>query len=279
MNSAEADFIYWIAVPAMLENIAIILVEPQIPENIGAAARAMNNIGISRLILVKPENCDLSRILKMATGTSIDIVEEMEVYDRLLEAIGPFQFVVGTTARIGAQRPALTNPRDLAINLVPIAQNNQVAILFGPEDRGLSNEHLRYCHTIATIPTSRFASLNLAQAVIIICYEIFWASRTSPEEVLPRLANKFELEGMYDHLKNVLTKIGFINPQNPEHWMLNIRRFLSRFPLRAREVRIIRGVCRQIDWYTGQPSRTQNRSTKSEIRNSPEAGKSASDKK
>jgi tRNA/rRNA methyltransferase len=263
----------------MLENIAIILVEPQIPENIGAAARAMNNMGISRLILVKPENCDLSRILKMATGTSIDIVEEMEVYDRLLEAIGPFQFVVGTTARIGAQRPALTNPRDLAINLVPIAQNNQVAILFGPEDRGLSNEHLRYCHTIATIPTSRFASLNLAQAVIIICYEIFWASRTSPEEVLPRLANKFELEGMYDHLKNVLTKIGFINPQNPEHWMLNIRRFLSRFPLRAREVRIIRGVCRQIDWYTGQPSRTQNRSTKSEIRNSPEAGKSASDEK
>jgi len=100
----------------MLKNIAIILVEPQIPENIGAAARAMNNMGVTRLILVKPENCDLTRILKMATGTSIDIVEEMEVHDSLTEAIGPFHYVVGTTARIGAHRPALTNPRDLAKN-------------------------------------------------------------------------------------------------------------------------------------------------------------------
>jgi len=261
---------------SMLKNIAIVLVEPQIPENIGAAARAMNNMGISRLILVKPENCDLSRILKMATGTSIDIVEEMEIHERLLDAIGPFQFVVGTTARIGTQRPALTNPRDLARDIVPIAQENRVAILFGPEDRGLSNEHLRYCHTIATIPTSRFASLNLAQAVMILCYEIFWASRTSPEKPLPRLANKFELEGMYEHLKNVLTKIGFINPQNPEHWMLNIRRFLSLFPLRAREVRIIRGICRQIDWYTGQQNRTQIRSLKSETQPS-EGGKKPND--
>jgi tRNA/rRNA methyltransferase len=235
-----------------LHNIAIVLVEPQIPENIGAAARAMNNMGMNRLILVKPENCDLYRILKMATGTSIDIVEEMEVYDDLLDAIGPFHYVVGTTARIGAHRPALANPLDLAKDVIPIAEKNQVAILFGPEDRGLSNEHLRYCHTIATIPTSRFASLNLAQAVMIICYEIFWASRVPPEEVPPRLANKFELEGMYEHLKQVLTKIEFINPQNPEHWMLNIRRFLSRFPLRAREVRIIRGICRQMDWYTEQ---------------------------
>jgi tRNA/rRNA methyltransferase len=100
----------------MLKNIAIILVEPQIPENIGAAARAMNNMGVTRLILVKPENCDLTRILKMATGTSIDIVEDMEVYDHLAEAIGPFHYVVGTTARIGAHRPALTNPKDLAKN-------------------------------------------------------------------------------------------------------------------------------------------------------------------
>jgi tRNA/rRNA methyltransferase len=247
----------------MLENIAIILVEPQIPENIGAAARAMNNMGITRLILVKPENCDLTRILKMATGTSIDIVEEMEVYDRLLDAIGSFQFIVGTTARVGAQRPALTNPRDLARELVPIAQENQAAILFGPEDRGLSNEHLRYCHTIATIPTSRFASLNLSQAVMIICYEIFLSCREPSDDYLPRLANKFELEGMYDHLKEVLMKIGFINPQNPEHWMLNIRRFLSRIPLRAREVRIIRGICRQIDWYEEQV--TKDRKGKGDI--------------
>ena len=83
-----------------------------------------------------------------------------------------------------------------------------------------------------------------------MCYEIFLAISEKKPELLPRLANSFELEGMYDHLKDVLMKIGFIDPQNPEHWMLNIRRFLSRISLRAREVRIIRGICRQIDWYT-----------------------------
>jgi tRNA/rRNA methyltransferase len=234
------------------ENITIVLVEPHIPENIGFAARAMSNTGMKRLTVVRPRNCDLSRVVKTATGNSIDIIEDMLVTDDLKETLGPYQYVVGTTARIGSQRPALTDPRSLASDLVSISKNNSVAILFGPEDRGLSNEHLRYCHTIATIPTDSFSSLNLAHAVLIFCYEIFLASRTDLEQEVPRLADKFELEGMYEHLKQVLEKIGFINPQNPEHWMLNIRRFLSRLPLRAREVRIIRGICRQIDWYTGQ---------------------------
>ncbi|MBW1729847.1 MAG: RNA methyltransferase [Deltaproteobacteria bacterium] len=237
---------------ANLDNINIVLVEPQIPENIGSVARAMNNMGLTGLIVVNPKNCELSRVLKTATGSSIDIVEQMEVFGDLLEALGRFQYVVGTTARIGALRPALTRPRELAQQLISISQNNLVALVFGPEDRGLSNAELRYCHTIATIPTARFASLNLAQAVMIFCYEIFMASRETEPETIPRMANKFELEGMYEHLKQVLTKIGFIDPQNPEHWMLNIRRFLSRTPLRARDVRIIRGICRQIDWYTGQ---------------------------
>jgi len=234
------------------EHIAIVLVETQIPENIGAVARAMNNMGFRHLVLVKPARCDLSRVLKMATGSSIDIVEQMDVYDDFKEALGPFQYVVGTTARIGAHRPALTNPRRLAYDLVAISQKNRIALLFGPEDRGLSNEHLRYCHTIASIPTAHFSSLNLAHAAMILCYEIFMTGRQPIPEALPRLANKFELEGMYDHLKDVFIKIGFINPQNPEHWMLNIRRFFSRLPLRAREVRVIRGICRQMDWYTEQ---------------------------
>ncbi len=233
-----------------LDHVTIVLVEPQIPENIGSAARAMHNMGLRRLMLVAPKNCDLSRVLKMATGTSIEVIEEMEVCDDLRSALGPYQHVIGTTARIGSHRPAISNLRRLAQDLIPVAQNNRVAILFGPEDRGLSNEQLRYCHTIASIPTARFSSLNLAQAVMILCYELFLVSGDPPPESLPRLANEFELEGMYEHLKEVLMKIGFLNPQNPEHWMWNIRRFFSRIPLRAREVRIIRGICRQIDWYT-----------------------------
>ena len=235
-----------------LNHIAIILVQAQIPENIGSVARAMSNMGLGRLVLVSPRNCDLSRVLKTATGSSVDVVEEMEVFEDLKEALRIYHYVVGTTARIGSLRPAMTNPHRLALDLIRISQNNRVAILFGPEDRGLSNEQLRYCHTLATIPTAGFSSLNLAQAVMIVCYEIFLATSEKTRAPLPRLANKFELEGMYDHLKDVLMKIGFIDPQNPEHWMLNIRRFLSRLPLRAREVRVIRGICRQIDWYTQQ---------------------------
>jgi tRNA/rRNA methyltransferase len=235
-----------------LDNIHIILAQPQIPENIGSVARAMTNMGITHLVLVNPKNCDLSRVLKTATGNSIGVVEEMGVHDDLGEALGPFQYIVGTTARLGNRRPAMADPRQLAQDLILISQENPVAIIFGPEDRGLSNDQLRYCHKIATINTASFSSLNLAHAVMIVCYEIFMASPEPGSTPLPRLANSFELEGMYGHLRDVLMKIGFINPQNPDHWMMNIRRFLSRLPLRAREVKIIRGLCRQLDWYTEQ---------------------------
>ncbi|MFO7987004.1 MAG: RNA methyltransferase [Desulfatiglandaceae bacterium] len=235
-----------------LDHLTIILVRPHIPENIGAAIRAMNNMGLSRLVLVDPKNYDSSRVLKTATGNSTALLERMTVHGNLREALAPYHYVVGTTARTGSSRPAMTTPRALARDLIPLAENNRVAILFGPEDRGLSNEHLRYCHTITTIPTASFSSLNLAQAVLILCYELFLAQRDDGPGSVPRLADSFELEGMYDHIKAVATQVGFIDLQNPEHWMRNIRRFLSRYRLRAREARIIRGFCRQIDWYTSQ---------------------------
>ena len=235
-----------------LSHIGIILVEPQIPENIGSVARAMANMGVHRLLLVRPKNCDLSRVLKTATGPSWDVVESLEVFDDLRTALAPFHYLAGTTARLGSLRPALTSPRLLAKDLIPLSRENHVGILFGPEDRGLSNEELHHCHTIVNIPTSGFSSLNLAHAVMILCYEISIASTEEPLKPIPRLANSFELEGMYNHMQQVLLKIGFLQPENPGHWMLNIRRYLSRLPLRAREVRIIRGVCRQIDWYTSR---------------------------
>ena len=240
-----------------LKNISIILNETQLPENIGSVARAMANMGIMKLVLVKPKNCDLSRVRKTATGMSVDVVEQMEVYDDLRTALKPFQCIVGTTARIGNQRPAMADPRLLASELIPISKKNKVGILFGPEDCGLSNEQLRFCHKIVTIHTASFSSLNLSHAVMIICYELFMNSHEPSKVSVPRLANSFELEGMYDHLQEVLMKIGFINPQNPEHWMNNIRRFLSRISLRAREVKIIRGICRQVDWYTEHREKTR----------------------
>jgi len=237
------------AVTVSLANIAIVLVQPNISENIGAAARAMCNMGLRRLIVVDPPRCDLTRVCKMATQAALDVVEEMEVFTGLDEALRVFSYVVGTTARMGGQRQVIGSPARLAEMLVPISAENQVAILFGPEDRGLTNEDLRFCHSTATIPTADFSSLNLAQAVMVVCYELFRCSLETPKEFTPRLANRFELDAMYAQLKDVLMRICFINPANPDYFMNNLRHFGTRMQLRAKEVQIIRGICRQIDWF------------------------------
>jgi len=142
----------------------------------------------------------------------------------------------------------------MARQVAGLGRNNRVALVFGPEDRGLSNDELRLCHSVVNIPTSDdFRSLNLSHAVMILCYELFVATAPPRAAFQPRLASSGELEGMYGHLKDVLTRIGFINKQNPEYWMLHVRRLLSRVQLHSREVKIIRGICRQIDWAVGQP--------------------------
>ncbi len=233
-----------------LRHIAVVLLEPRYPENIGAAARAMRNMGIEELIIVDPQNCDLTKILKMATHAAIDIVEQMQVFESLKAALAPFNFVIGTTARLGKQRQDIEPPSIIAHRLVSISKKNRVALLFGPEDRGLSNEDIRFCHTLVNIPTAEFSSLNLAQAVMIMCYELFSAGREENVEFTPRLAVRHELDGMYDELKDILIRISYINPENPDYWMNRVRQFFTRMQLRAREVNIIRGICRQIEWYS-----------------------------
>lgn len=235
-----------------IENIAVVLHEPHFPENIGAAARAAKNMGVKRLIVVNPRECDLTRILKMATHTAEDVVAAMEILDDLEEALGPFRHVVGTTARTGAHRQTVRSPRRLASDLIPITQANPTAILFGTETRGLTNNELKFCHSLVTIPTADFSSLNLAQAVMIMLYEIFLAGDEEPKTFVPRLATTREMEEMYRNLKETLARINFINPENPEYWMMGVRRFFNRIGLRAREVKIVRGICRQINWYCRQ---------------------------
>ena len=232
-----------------LDNIAVVLNEPHYPENIGAAVRAARNMGISRFLVVNPAEFDLARILKMATCHAEDLVSAIEVHERLEDALKPFQYVVGTTARMGSRRQFVRNPRQLAVELVPISRKNRIALLFGPEASGLANEHLRYCDALVTIPTAEFSSINLAQAVMIMVYELFTAASDKTEGFTPRLATSGELEAMYVHLKDTLIKINFINPENPDYWITSIRRFFSRMMLRGRDVQLIRGICRQIDWY------------------------------
>lgn len=232
-----------------LDHISVVLVGTRYPENIGAAARAMRNMGIKKLVLVNPQNPDPAKIGKMATHAALTVVEQMKIYDDLKTALADTHYVVGTTARLGGQRKVVSSPAKLAHRLISISRQNQIALLFGPEDRGLTNEDVRLCDILVNIPTAEFASLNLAQAVMVMCYELFGFSRDKPAEFAPRLANRHELEAMYDQLKDVMMRISFINPANPDYFMSNLRHFGSRMQLRAKEVSIIRGICRQIDWY------------------------------
>jgi tRNA/rRNA methyltransferase len=234
-----------------LEKVAVVLFRPRLAENIGAAARAACNMGLSRLLVVNPQDLDPERMARMATGAAAHILAGMEVHEDLAQALAPFQYVVGTTARRGGVRQELLSPRELAARLVELSFRNDVALLFGPENWGLTNEELAFCHALVTIPTAACPSLNLAQAVMVLAYEIFMAGEPKPR-FEPRLANSRELQSMYEMLQKTLVKINFISHQNPEHWMFNVRRLFARHGLRAREAQIIKGICRQIDWYVGK---------------------------
>ncbi|MCP4691642.1 MAG: RNA methyltransferase, partial [Desulfobacterales bacterium] len=191
---------------ANLDNIAVVLQGPRFPENIGAAARAMRNMGMKRLIVVNPRDCDLTRVLRLATHEAFDVVEEMRMYDTLKEALSTFNYVVGTTARLGGERKVVHSPSNAARKVIPMSAENDVALLFGPEDKGLSNLDIRMCHILVNIPTADFSSLNLAQAVMVMCYEIQVASREKPRPFTPRLASRHELDGMYEQLKDILVR-------------------------------------------------------------------------
>ncbi|MDD5233507.1 MAG: RNA methyltransferase [Syntrophales bacterium] len=236
---------------ARMENIAVVLHNPKYAGNIGAAARSAKNMGVRDLIVVCPEPPDMEDVRRMATHLAADVVERIRYCGSLEEALSGFQFIAGTTSRAGGMRGPLIGPRELAGRLVDLSANNRIALLFGPEDIGLTNEELRLCHAFVSVPTAKeFKSINLSHAVMILCYEVFTASAAVTEGFTPRLADSSELEGMYRQLREMFVRIDYIRPENPEYWMSHVRRFFSRLMLYSKEVQIIRGICRQIDWYT-----------------------------
>ncbi len=233
---------------ARMENLAVVLVETLYPENIGSAARACANFGVEELILVRPKRLDSEKMRAMATKAGGPVLEKMKVYERLEEALAPFHYVVGTTARLGRQRKVYETIREAAPRLVELSQKNRIALVFGNEKWGLTNEDLYHCHTVVTIPTTEQASLNVSQAVVIILYEIF--SQTAEISLpKPRLATIEELEPMYRLLQETLEAIDYVPHENVVLWMTTIRRFLSRLDLTAQEVRIIQGFCRNLLWH------------------------------
>lgn len=242
-----------LSLQVLLNNVTIVLKNPKYHENIGAAARVAHNMGITDLQVVLDKPPDIGKIRKMATHNAADIIERMKVHATLEKALAPFSMVIGTTARLGRQRRSIRTPREMTEHLLPLLQKNRAALLFGPEDRGLKNEDLQYCQLTVNIPTAAFSSLNLAQAVAILCYEVHTAAlaaiSSGPLHQAPKLAGTEEMEGMYRHLEKVLCRIGFLQQENHQYWMISIRQFLGRMGLRAKEVRLIRGLCRQFLWY------------------------------
>jgi tRNA/rRNA methyltransferase len=249
---------------AKTKNISIVLYKPKYAGNIGSIARAAKNMGIGSIIIVGCSGFDREEMQQRSTHLAADVLDKIQYFERINEALGGFNYIVGTTARLGKARGPFISPRAAAGDIVNISQKNKIALLFGPEDTGLANEELRLCHAVVTIPASReFTSLNLSHAVMILCYEIFTASSgaTITEEVAPKLARSQELEGMYGQIKTLLADIGFLNPENPDYWMMHLRRFFSRSSLLSREVGIIRGICRQLEWYAHHKKDTHHKKT------------------
>lgn len=236
----------------LLDNIAIVLMCPKYPENIGAAARAAWNMGLTRIIVVGDEYPDHHRMAKMATHNAAHLLDSMEFHENLGDALKPFSQVVATTARRGRQRILQNTPRDVMDIILPLLPENQVAFLFGPEDSGLTNDDLKYSQLISAVPTADFSSLNLAQAVGIHCYEIYQAVIHSQKKVPAgrKIANSMELEAMYEHVEKALLQIDFLQDKSHIYYMRNIRQLLSRIQLNSKEANIIRGICRQFLWHS-----------------------------
>ncbi|HSD10398.1 MAG TPA: RNA methyltransferase [Candidatus Binatia bacterium] len=231
-----------------LHRVRVVLVRAKSSGNVGSVARAMKNMGLSDLRLVAPRRYQPRSAARMAVHAS-DVLEHVKRSASLLEAIADCSWVVGTTCRPGPYRSRALTPREAAPEILSVCSANHVALVFGPEDHGLSNDELKLCHQLITIPAaSRYPSLNLAQAVLVCLYELFLA-RHPGRSPAPALATSDELERMYRNLVRSLVRIGFLHGANPEHIMFTVRRIFGRARLDPREVAIWLGIGRQIEWF------------------------------
>jgi tRNA (cytidine32/uridine32-2'-O)-methyltransferase len=235
--------------PMNLDNIRIVLVHTSHPGNIGGVARAMKNMGLKRLYLVAPRDYPNEQALWRAASAS-DILDAAVVAPTLDEAIGDCQFVVGTSARERRIPWPLLDARQCAERVMEqVSADEQVAILFGREDRGLTNDELKLCNLHLSVPTSEeYSSLNLAMAVQIVAYELRMLF-TSPD--LPGgeyehwdtpFATRDNMERFYTHLEDTLIDIEFLDPAAPRQLMSRLRRLYGRVRLDEMELNILRGI-------------------------------------
>jgi len=251
-----------------LRNIRIVLVRPLGAANVGAVARAMKNMGLRELVLVQPALMNAFWAKAMAVHAD-DVLGNVRQTDSLNEAVADCGLVVGTTCRAGLYRAAAEPPRVAAPRIVAAAAANRVALVFGPEDHGLSNEDLKACQQLIAIPTApEYASLNLAQAVLVCCYELFLVTTNEQAETPPptvSLATAERVEFMFQRLQTAFLSIGFLHADNPNHIMFALRRILGRAQLEERDVRIFLALARQIEWFGGQHRAASERAPRPDL--------------
>ncbi|WP_291302471.1 RNA methyltransferase [Desulfovibrio sp. MES5] len=242
---------------SLLDGLDVVLVKTRFPENIGMAARACVNMGCSSLRLVDPERWDREKARPLATPKGQDLLDGVTVSPELSEAVAPTALVVGTTARVGGWRQSLLSPAQAAAAVAEVlARGERVALVFGPEDRGLNNEEITHCHKLTTIPTDPAASsLNLAQAVLLLLYECANAVRNCPKKEGGRapgesgggkLATAAEQERLMESLKDMLLRLDYLHGDNPDYFLMPWRRLFTRAGLRRHEYDALMGLCRQV---------------------------------
>jgi TrmH family RNA methyltransferase len=242
--------------PSVLDNVRIVLVRPIYGGNVGAICRAMANMGLSDLALAGANPAlDFQEARKMACWAGT-ILEQRRNCATLAEAVADCTVVMGTTVRQGLYRQHVRPPREWAPHILAAAQSGKVALVFGPEDNGLSNEELEACTNLIQIPSSeKYRSLNVAQAVMICVYELFVASgcfEPAPEKS-PEATAAMK-ERMFVMWEQALLEIGFMQPDKARHMMLGVRRIFSRSRLTEDDVRILMGIARQTRWCAAQRS-------------------------
>jgi len=240
----------------MTELVRIVLIDPSHPGNVGSVARAMKNMSLGELVLVRPRSFPHPDSNALAAGAD-DVLAAARIVSSVPEAIADCGFIAGTTSRPRSYHWEFTTPRDVAARVVALGDANRAALLFGSERYGLANEDLQYCNVLVRIPANpQYCSLNLAMSVQLIAYELFVAReqpRSHMQLELP-LAESRDIEHFYAHLLQVMQEIDF--DDRTGHLMERLRRLFNRAQLDRNELNILRGILSAVQGRRGQSVRT-----------------------
>tara|TARA_Y100000766_G_scaffold234230_1_gene209187 strand:- start:1272 stop:2018 length:747 start_codon:yes stop_codon:yes gene_type:complete len=229
----------------LLNSVRVVLVGTTHPGNIGATARAMKNMGIVNLALVKPKDFPSNEAIYRSKAAK-DVLESAQIYENLENAVSDCELVIGTSARGRTVPWPVLSPKEAADRVAVHSENNKVAIVFGREDRGLTNQELGLCNLHVHIPTDpEYSSLNLAQAVQILVYEIrvsILKDQEYEEYWDVDLATNEQTERLIDHMDELMQEVEFYDVQNPRKLLLRVRRFFKRSRIDVMEANIFRGL-------------------------------------